>query len=66
MIIAVTNSDEVNMISCLVAGVQDQVPKKIARVRDPEYSALFPLFDKEHLDIDLVINPDHEVVRPDP
>ncbi len=62
MVIAVTNSDEVNMISCLVAGVQDKVPKKIARVRDPEYSALFPLFDKEHLDIDLIINPDHEVV----
>lgn len=63
MIIAVTNSDEVNMISCLVAGVQDRVPIKIARVRDPEYSYLFPLFDKEHLDIDFVINPDHEVVE---
>lgn len=62
MVIAVTNSDEVNMISCLVAGVQDRVPKKIARVRDPEYSSLFPLFGKEHLDIDLIINPDHEVV----
>jgi len=63
MIIAVTNSDEANMNSCLAAGLQDRVPKKIARVRDPEYSALFPLFDKEHLDIDLVINPDHEVVE---
>jgi len=63
MVIAVTNSDEVNMISCLVAGVQDRVPKKIARVRDPEYSSIFPLFGKEHLGIDLVINPDHEVVE---
>jgi trk system potassium uptake protein TrkA len=63
MVIAVTNSDEVNMISCLVAGVQDRVPIKIARVRDPEYSYLHPLFDKEHLDIDFVINPDHEVVE---
>ena len=63
MIIAVTNSDEVNMIACLVAGLQYRVPKKIARVRDPEYSVLFPLFDKEHLDIDLIINPDHEVVE---
>jgi trk system potassium uptake protein len=62
MVIAVTNSDEVNMISCLVAGLQDKVPIKIARVRDPEYSALFPLFDKEHLDIDLIINPDLTVV----
>lgn len=63
MIIAVTNSDEVNMISCLVAGVQDRVPKKIARVRDPAYASISPLFDREHLDIDLVINPDHEVVE---
>ncbi len=63
IVIAVTNSDEVNMISCLVAGVQDRVPIKIARVRDPEYSHLFPLFDKEHLDIDLIINPDQEVVE---
>ncbi len=63
LVIAVTNSDEVNMISCLVAGIQDKVPKKIARVRDPEYSALFPLFDKEHLDIDLIINPDMTVVE---
>jgi trk system potassium uptake protein TrkA len=63
MVIAVTNSDEVNMISCLVAGLQHRVPKKIARVRDPEYSSLFPLFGKEHLNIDLVINPDHEVVE---
>ena len=62
MVIAVTNSDEVNMISCLVAGLQDRVPIKIARVRDPDYSALFPLFDKQHLDIDLILNPDHEVV----
>ncbi len=63
MVIAVTNSDEVNMISCLVAGLQDKVPIKIARVRDPEYSALFPLFDKQHLDIDLIINPDLTVVE---
>lgn len=62
LLIAVTNSDEVNMISCLVAGLQNKVPRKIARVRDPDYSALFPLFDKDHLDIDLVINPDREVV----
>jgi trk system potassium uptake protein len=63
MVIAVTNSDETNMISCLVAGVQDRIPKKIARVRDPDYSVLFPLFDKDHLDIDYVINPDTEVVE---
>lgn len=62
LLIAVTNSDEVNMISCLVAGLQNKVPRKVARVRDPDYSALLPLFDKDHLDIDLVINPDREVV----
>ncbi|MGQ9694195.1 MAG: Trk system potassium transporter TrkA [Thermodesulfobacteriota bacterium] len=62
LLIAVTNSDEINMISCLVAGLQNKVLRKIARVRDPDYSAFLPLFDKDHLDIDLVINPDREVV----
>ncbi|MBI5286168.1 MAG: NAD-binding protein, partial [Deltaproteobacteria bacterium] len=33
MVIAVTDSDEVNMIACLIAGTQSRVPKKIARIR---------------------------------
>ncbi|MCK5092275.1 MAG: NAD-binding protein, partial [Gammaproteobacteria bacterium] len=37
MIIAVTNSDEVNMAACQVAYTLFHTPTKIARVRAPEY-----------------------------
>jgi len=36
MLIAVTNSDEVNMLACMTAK-QFDVPQKIARIRNPEY-----------------------------
>lgn len=60
MIIAVTNSDEVNMVCCLVASTKAVVPIKIARLRGKEYLDARLL---EKLDIDLVINPDEETVR---
>jgi len=58
MLIAVTNSDEVNMIACLIAGSQANIPIKIARIRDPEYAENTTIFDKNHLDIDLAISPE--------
>jgi trk system potassium uptake protein TrkA len=63
IVIAATNSDEVNMVSCLVAGVQAVVPIKIARIRDPEYAANMQILGEDKLDIDLVINTDHDLVR---
>ena len=63
ILIAATNSDEVNMVSCLVAGVQAIVPVKIARIRDPEYASNEKILGKEKLDIDLVINTDQEMVN---
>ena len=62
IVIAATNSDEVNMVSCLVAGVQAFVPMKIARIRNPEYAANKKMLGKDHLNIDLVINTDEEMV----
>ncbi len=56
MIIAVTNTDEVNMIACMAAK-QFGVPKKIARIRDPEYMYGNALL-KEQLGIDFIINPE--------
>ena len=63
MIIAVTNSDEVNMISCLVASAQSKVPIKIARIRNPEYSQNSGILGEKHLSIDLTINPEMEMVK---
>ncbi len=63
MVIAVTYSDEVNMISCQIAHTLFNVPTKIARIRasgylDPRYS---DLFGRDHMPIDVIISPEREV-----
>ncbi len=63
MIVAVTDSDETNMIACLLAATQSKVPLKIARIRNPELNGGSALFDKNHLNIDLCINPEREAVK---
>lgn len=56
LLIAVTSSDEVNMVSCLTAKKLG-VRHTIARIRDPEYAHELSLL-KEELDLELVINPE--------
>ena len=57
MMIAVTDSDEVNMIACLAAK-QSGVPKTIARIRSTEYLGKNSQHFESLLGIDLIINPD--------
>lgn len=61
MVIAVTNSDEVNMIACQVAYTLFHTPTKIARVRAPEYLNQKRLFCQEALPIDFLISPEQIV-----
>ncbi|AHC73937.1 K+ transport systems, NAD-binding component [Candidatus Endolissoclinum faulkneri L5] len=65
MLIAVTYSDEVNMIACQIAHSIFNVPTKIARVRNQDY--LLPtwgnLFSHEHIPIDVIISPEREIAR---
>ena len=56
LLIAVTNSDEVNMVCCLTAKKLG-VKRTIARIRDHEYANELLLL-KEELELDLVINPE--------
>ncbi|MEM8935494.1 MAG: Trk system potassium transporter TrkA [Pseudomonadota bacterium] len=63
MLIAVTYSDEVNMIACQVAHTLFNVPTKIARIRaqgflDSRYS---DLYSRTNLPIDVIISPEREV-----
>ncbi|MDR7868416.1 MAG: Trk system potassium transporter TrkA [Sporomusaceae bacterium] len=57
LMIAVTDSDEVNMIAC-VAAKQHGVPKVIARVRNTEYLEEDCREFGRTLGIDLIINPE--------
>jgi trk system potassium uptake protein TrkA len=58
IILAVTENDELNMISCMAAKKLG-VLKTAARVRNPEYNINIPsLFSYSNLGIDLFINPE--------
>nr|WP_298704237.1 Trk system potassium transporter TrkA [uncultured Veillonella sp.] len=57
MLIAVTDSDEVNMLACSVAKIGG-IPKTIARVRDNEYLQDDNRKLQEQLGVDLFINPE--------
>ncbi len=56
LLIAVTGSDEVNLLTCLLAKKTGNC-KTIARVRKPEYSKEIDLF-KDDLGLALIINPE--------
>lgn len=65
LLIAVTNSDELNMLSCIMAKKLG-VKYTIARVRNPEYSRQSQIL-RDELGLSMVINPDRstaaEIVR---
>ncbi|MCO7226572.1 Trk system potassium transporter TrkA [Pleionea sp. CnH1-48] len=62
MLIAVTNSDETNMIACQVAFSLFHTPRKIARVRAPSYLSRKDLFQTDSIPVDVVISPEQLVV----
>lgn len=57
LLIAVTGSDEVNMVCCLTAKKLG-VKQTVARVRNPEYSDELSLI-KDELGLDFIINPEY-------
>lgn len=63
MLIAVTNSDEINMIACQIAYTLFHTPMKIARVRNNEYLSNPTLFSQEALPIDVLISPEQIVTE---
>jgi len=63
MIIAVTNSDETNMVACQVAYTLFHTPTKIARVRSQGFLDYSQLFANEALPIDVHISPEQLVTN---
>jgi trk system potassium uptake protein TrkA len=65
MIIAATQSDEVNMVTCQVAHAIFGITRKIARLRSGAYlsPAYADLFADNHLPIDVIISPEQEVAE---
>ena len=58
MLIAVTDSDEINLVACQVAFSLFRTPKKICRLRANSYANSPKLFAPEAIPIDVVISPE--------
>lgn len=64
MLIAVTNSDETNMVACQIAKILFNTPTKISRVRASDYLASSKkLFGDDGFPIDVMISPEQLVTR---
>ncbi|GAB5471764.1 MAG: Trk system potassium transporter TrkA [Rhodospirillales bacterium] len=65
MLIAVTHTDEINMVACQVAQSLFDVPTKIARVRNQSYldPVWSDLYGSGNLPIDVIISPEIEVAQ---
>lgn len=63
MIIALTNSDELNMVACQIAYTLFHTKTKIARIRAPEYINAPNLFQQENMPVDVVISPEQLVTE---
>lgn len=57
MIIALTNSDEINMVACQIAFTLFRTPTRIARIRAPELTSCEQLFGPEGIPVDVAISP---------
>jgi trk system potassium uptake protein TrkA len=58
MLIAMTNSDETNMVACQIAHTIFHTPTKIARVRENDYLNHKEIFGSEGLAVDVHISPE--------
>ncbi|ORU94028.1 MAG: potassium transporter peripheral membrane component [Cycloclasticus sp. symbiont of Poecilosclerida sp. N] len=64
IVIAVTDSDETNMMACQIAHHLFAVPKKIARVRAQAFlDVQDTLFTDKAIAIDAIINPEKEIIH---
>lgn len=63
MVIAVTDSDEANMVACQISATLFRTPSKIARVRAVEYLSHPQIFAPNALPIDVLISPEQLVTQ---
>ncbi|MDI3492176.1 MAG: trk/ktr system potassium uptake protein [Desulfomicrobiaceae bacterium] len=63
VLLAVTDSDETNLIACMFAHSLSPGIRKLARIRNDTYTSFAPDFLQRTLGLDTVVNPDEEAVR---
>jgi trk system potassium uptake protein TrkA len=63
ILVALTSSDEVNIVACEVAFTLFRTPTKIARIRAAEYTSRAQLFGSDGLAVDVIISPEQLVTE---
>lgn len=63
MLIAVTNSDEINILTCVIAKTYPNITVKVARVRSHEFADWRRIADDNELGIDLIIHPESDAIE---
>ena len=65
ILIAVTKSDETNMVTCQIGHSVFNIPKKIARIRQQDYlkDEWQDLYNNSNFPIDAIISPEQEVAK---
>jgi trk system potassium uptake protein len=63
ILVALTNSDEVNMLACHIAWTLYRTPKKIARVRSAAFTERDKLFGENAVAVDVWISPEQLVTE---
>ncbi|MEJ2659977.1 MAG: Trk system potassium transporter TrkA [Desulfobacteraceae bacterium] len=63
ILLAVTDSDETNLVACLVANMLSPSTKKLARLRGADFDDYYEVFREQAPHIETVINPEIEVVK---
>lgn len=63
ILLAVTDSDEVNLVACLMANLMSSRVKKLARIRNADFDPFQDRFKTAPPHIDTIINPETEVVN---
>ncbi|MGD8649221.1 MAG: Trk system potassium transporter TrkA [Desulfobacterales bacterium] len=63
VLLSVTDSDETNLVACLVADMLSPSTQKLARVRDGDFDQYHDHFREHAPHIETIINPEIEVVK---
>lgn len=62
ILLAVTDSDEINLIACTFTNILAPNLVKVARIRNAEYTEYQDILTKDLLHIDIAVNPEQEVI----
>lgn len=63
ILLAVTDSDEANLVACLVADMLSPGTKKLARIRGGDFDEYHEVLHNQSPHIETIINPEIEVVK---